>query len=126
MNRAIKQVASLLLEHDQILILTHKNPDGDTLGSGFGLYYALRQLGKQAYVANSDSIPDKYLYMVPDDYTLDFEPSFVVSVDVADTALLGDALAHYADSIDLCVDHHASNSVGGVLYVCLLYTSRCV
>ena len=34
-----------LLAEDEILILCHKNPDGDTIGSAGALYWALRALG---------------------------------------------------------------------------------
>ena len=41
-----KQAADFLLAHDDYEILTHANPDGDTLGSGFALCLALQSLGK--------------------------------------------------------------------------------
>ena len=40
------RVAELLQEKDNILILTHKNPDGDTLGCGVALCRVLQGLGK--------------------------------------------------------------------------------
>lgn len=46
----VKECAGLLKAHDNILILTHAHPDGDTLGSGFALLRALLQLGKTARV----------------------------------------------------------------------------
>ena len=39
----VKECARLLLEQDDILILTHAHPDGDTLGCGFALCRALLQ-----------------------------------------------------------------------------------
>ena len=47
-------VVSRLLAADDILILCHKNPDGDTIGSGTALCLALQQLGKNAAVLCSD------------------------------------------------------------------------
>ena len=44
----VKECARLLLEQDDILILTHAHPDGDTLGCGFALCRALLQKGKFA------------------------------------------------------------------------------
>jgi len=38
-----KQAAALLQERDNILILTHKRPDGDTVGCAVGLCHALRK-----------------------------------------------------------------------------------
>ena len=103
------QAARLLKENDRILILTHQFPDGDTLGSGYALYRALTALGKTARVACADPIPEKYEYMLEDIRFPDFEPHFICAVDVADTRLLG-ALSRYDGTIDLCIDHHGSNT----------------
>ncbi|MFR3226856.1 MAG: DHH family phosphoesterase, partial [Blautia massiliensis (ex Durand et al. 2017)] len=53
-------VVSRLLGADDILILCHKNPDGDTIGSGAALCLALQRLGKTAAVLCSDPIPAMY------------------------------------------------------------------
>ena len=52
---SINQVADFLLSRDNFEILTHAYPDGDTLGSGYGLCLALQQLGKNARVFNRGS-----------------------------------------------------------------------
>ena len=110
MNIDTTQASSLLLGKDNILILTHKNPDGDTLGSGYALCRALIKLGKRARVACNDRIPEKYSYMFENLEIMDFEPEFIVAVDVADTKLLGAELEQeYASKVDLCIDHHGSN-----------------
>ena len=54
----VKQCAALLKEQNDILILTHAHPDGDTLGAGFGLCRALLKIGKRARVINADDIPN--------------------------------------------------------------------
>ena len=46
MKISVKECADILREKDNILILTHANPDGDTLGSGFALCRALMKIGK--------------------------------------------------------------------------------
>ena len=45
-----REAAALLERNDNILILTHRRPDGDTIGCGAALCLALRQLGKTAWV----------------------------------------------------------------------------
>lgn len=101
-----KECAKLLLQQNNILILTHAHPDGDTLGSGFALCRALMQIGKKARVINDDEIPKKYNYLFDDIDFEDFEPSYIVAVDVATENLLGSLQDKYAGKIDLCVDHH--------------------
>ncbi len=110
MNIDTTQASELLQTKDKILILTHKNPDGDTLGSAFALCRALLKLKKSARVMCNDAIPQKYDYMFENMISADFEPEFVVAVDVADTKLLGqDVERRYAKCVDLCIDHHGSN-----------------
>ena len=107
----VAQAAKELKKADNILILTHAYPDGDTLGSGYALCRALHKMGKSARVECSDIIPDKYRFMFEDmGPAEDFEPEYLCAVDVADSLLLGDKLKTYAESVDLCIDHHGSNT----------------
>lgn len=106
----LESAAKTLLSKDKILILTHRSPDGDTIGSGYALAMALRKLGKNVKVDCTDPFPEKYSYFTDKLEKLEFDEEFVVSVDVADTKLLGEKLSDYADKIDLCIDHHGSNT----------------
>lgn len=104
----INECARVLLENDNILILTHAHPDGDTLGSGFALCRALMKCGKICSVVNADEIPKKYSYLYEDIAPMKFKPDFVVAVDVATPNLLGDYEGKH--HIDLCIDHHGTNT----------------
>ena len=105
------EIIDIFESHDKFLILTHKSPDGDTLGSGFGLCYFLRDMGKLANVVNSDGFPDRYDFMYVDYAPQDFEPEYIIAVDIADPTLMGSSLIEYQapDVVDLCIDHHVSN-----------------
>lgn len=103
------RVIELLKKADNILILTHKSPDGDTLGCGSALCRVLQGMGKHARVENSEVWPKKYDFLFTGIVMDEFTPEFVVAVDVADPQLLGDKLSCYADKVDLCIDHHPSN-----------------
>ncbi len=105
----LKRAAAVLTEMDNILIIAHHYPDGDTLGSGFALCRGLRKMGKKANLACSHEIPHKYDYMWRDLPALDFTPENIVAVDTADTQLFGERLEKYADMVRLCIDHHGSN-----------------
>lgn len=99
-----------LKEADRILILTHRNPDGDTLGSGFALLRALKKMGKKAKLLNNDEIPARYAYLYEGIEAEDFEEEFIVSVDVAENRLLGEDIKEkYGDRVDLSVDHHETS-----------------
>ena len=116
-----RQTAVLRLRGaDDILILCHKNPDGDTIGCAGALYLALKALGKNAAILCSDPIPKMYDYMELRWFDGSFNPAFVVAVDVASIQLFGENnnVPQYAAHTNLCIDHHASNS--GYAYETLL------
>ena len=104
--------ARMLAAQDKIMIITHVSPDGDTLGSGFALYHALSAMNKRVCVVNSDRITPKYCFLSGAKSVLrpQFEPQFIVAVDVGSVNLIGKELEGYVDRIDLCIDHHPSNS----------------
>lgn len=104
----IGSAVSFLKSHDNFTILTHAHPDGDTLGSGFGLCLALRALGKKANVINNEELPPKFRYLEIEPQ--EFEEQTVVAVDIADANLMGnDIKAQYETKVDLSIDHHGSN-----------------
>ncbi len=110
---SLKDAAAFLSEKNDFIILTHQNPDGDTLGSGFGLAMLLDRLGKRSTVICSDEIPQKYSYftsLAPQNADTQSENKTVVAVDVADLKLLGKLEEVYKDQIELCIDHHISNN----------------
>ena len=51
----------------------------------------------------------KYENLFAELKTEEFEPNFIVAVDIADTQLLGKETEQYKDSIDLAIDHHMSH-----------------
>ena len=103
------QAAEFLDARDNFLILTHKRPDGDTIGCAAGLCRALRERGKTAYVLpNPEATAAFTSYFegltAPDGFT----PDTVAAVDIAALGLLPDNAKQYSAKIDLAVDHHPS------------------
>ena len=121
MSRLIseQQAADLLMEADNILLLAHRYPDGDTIGSNYALCLALRSLGKQVRVLCGDPIPERFDYITEGVEMPDFEPAFICAVDVADPTLLGEMVNEaYGHRVDLCIDHHSTN-VGYAAATCV-------
>lgn len=104
-----KEAAQLLLAADDILILCHRNPDGDTMGCAHALRHGLRSLGKRARIRCSDPFPARYAFLWEGEAEQDFAPQFIVSVDIADEGLFGEGLADCLGKVDLAVDHHPSH-----------------
>ncbi len=106
----LKQTARYLKKHDNYIILTHASPDGDTLGSAYALYYGLNEIGKTACVLCPDVIPKKYDFFVRPTNHVHRENATVIAVDIADKKLLGALTEEFGDIVDLCIDHHLSNT----------------
>lgn len=106
---SLQEAVALLKDADAIEILSHHYPDGDTLGSAAALCRALQLLGKQARCVCADAPGPKYQYLFEGVKPMEFEPRFVVSVDVADSKLLGPIEEKYRDRVNLCIDHHGSH-----------------
>ena len=105
----VQEAAALLRGKDQILILTHRRPDGDTIGSAAGLCIALRQLGKTAYVLPNPDVTDiNRIYAEGCWAPADFAPEFVVSVDIAARQLFYPEAEAYLPRVDLAIDPHPS------------------
>ena len=105
----VEQTAALLRTFDNILILTHVRPDGDTVGCAAALCAGLRALGKAAYLLpNPELTKTTAPYFAPYAAPEGFVPSFVVSTDVATVNLLPENARGYIGRIDLAIDHHPS------------------
>ena len=103
-----QECSGLLLSKNNILIITHSNPDGDTLCSAAALCSALRRAGKRANLYKNPAVMSKFLphvekYFAPKS----FKPKYIVSVDVATEKMFA---AGFEGEIDLCIDHHPTNS----------------
>ena len=101
-----------LLASDDVLILVHRSPDGDCLGTAFALKRVLENLGRRVCVAASGVIDRNLRFITGGEAELKvkFLPSVIVSVDVATQKLLGSELEAYENSVDYNIDHHFTNT----------------
>lgn len=107
---SFKDTIKFLKKNNNYIILTHASPDGDTLGSGYALYYGLKQLGKNVEVICPDVIPQDYAYFLCETDRVNREGSTCIAVDIADKRLLGALEPEFGEVIDLNIDHHVSNT----------------
>ncbi|MGN0614550.1 MAG: bifunctional oligoribonuclease/PAP phosphatase NrnA [Porcipelethomonas sp.] len=110
MNIDFNAAADILRNCKSAYILIHQSPDGDCVGSGTALYYMLKGMGKKARVICSDDIPKRYGFMREEYVDEEFEPDIIIAADVADEKLLGKYGSVYGKNVDLCIDHHISNT----------------
>ncbi len=111
-----KEVAAELLRLDNILLVAHSSPDGDTIGSTLALFGTLKALNKRVAMACESPVPTAYAFLP---YTremcvgadkLPFEPDCLVAVDCADLQRLG-SLQPVFERVKhtVCIDHHITN-----------------
>ena len=103
------ECAQFLLSHDNFCILTHRRPDGDTIGSTAALCLGLRQLGKTAHVLFNAEVSARFAWL-HEGLTKESveEGDILVSVDVASPGMLGAHFAPLQEKIRLRIDHHGS------------------
>ncbi len=108
-NLTRNETAQFLLHRDNFVILSHRRPDGDTIGSSAALCLGLRQLGKTAHVLYNSEVSPRFQWL-HEGLTKEAaeEGDCIVSVDVASPGMLPKAFAHLLGKIQLRIDHHGS------------------
>lgn len=106
----------------RVLLISHKNPDGDTLGSMLAMYHALKRENIRAFPFCTDTPPATYEYL-PNvrDVTNDakaaiaFAPTVIAIFDSGDLNYTGAAelvnalRAHDPKPTLVVIDHHYTN-----------------
>lgn len=62
-EKIIKQINNSLIDSKKIIITTHRNPDGDAIGSSMALYHLAKQLGKKVSILISGNVPQNLLFL---------------------------------------------------------------
>ena len=113
----VNEVKQLIEQADAITILTHLNPDPDTLGTGLGIYALLKaQSSKPVEIVNASKDLPLHLDFLP--YfgkikrKMDYENSLVIGCDCGNVARLGFDLSRRKI---INIDHHASNTMYGTV-----------
>jgi len=110
-NLTRADTAAWLQSNDGYCILTHRRPDGDTIGSAAALCLGLRAMGKTAHVLENPEITEKYRYLHAGmTCTEVYTGATVISVDTAAETMFPLAFAHLKERVELAIDHHGTNS----------------
>jgi phosphoesterase RecJ-like protein len=104
-----------------ITILTHLNPDADTIGTGLGIFALLsKDKTKRIEIVNASPALPQYLDFLPQfskiKHQMDFEESLIISCDCGSIDRLGFDLEG-REIIN--IDHHESNDFYGTVNVVL-------
>ncbi len=116
MSQMHNELAAALKQTDNILLVAHASPDGDTIGSTCALFGALKSLGKRVAMTCDSPAPAVYGFlpyvkeMRQGADKLPFEPDCLVAVDCADLQRLGSLSAVFARvKHTINIDHHMTN-----------------
>ena len=103
----IPELAEELRKNDNYIMLTHRRPDGDTIGSAAALCGGLRALGKRAAILENPQFTEKYRPFL-DGLTTDCVPenAVLVSVDVASKGIVSFSGIDYVNQVSYVIDHH--------------------
>lgn len=120
------EAAGWLRDRDNFAIVTHRRPDGDTLGSAAALCRGLRQLGKTAHVLENPEVTPRYAPLLAGlTKPLAGEEDALVAVDVASAKLLPESVMSLADRIGLRIDHHGNGEAYAVRELVEPKTAAC-
>lgn len=105
---------AMITPAQSIALIAHEHPDGDCLGSAFGLAHILRQMGKTCFVACADPAPATLAFMPGVGelhHTLEDENfDLVIALDANELPRFGSLYTQHRAYLDsapiLNIDHH--------------------
>ncbi len=120
-EREFRQAQQFLTEHDQFLVVSHVQPDGDAVSSTLVVGWLLSCLGKKYVMVNEGPIPKRMEYLWQSEHIVDLSQTplseshkFVICVDCADFKRTGKSSLHFSeDARILNIDHHPTNDAYG-------------
>lgn len=120
-KKEVKKIGEAIEKAHSILLITHKSPDCDTIGSALGMYHTLLELGKSPVVACVDPTPPVMSFMPGVETVqlgidhIDYDLVFVM--DAGATHLTG-VHEKFPELFDksrevINMDHHPTNTLYG-------------
>ncbi len=104
----ILKIKKLLSSPNKIVIVSHRNPDGDAYGSSLALYHFLKKMNQDVSVVSPNDCPDFLKWLPNQDEIIIFE----------ENASKGTELLNKADII-FTLDFNALNRVGSAMQAVL-------
>ena len=129
MNEMKNNFLKSVQQSNNILISAHINPDGDSIGSSFGLALVLKHLGKNVKIIKNDDYP-KYLdFLYREDLYLNSdmdEIDLFIALDSASIDRLGDSIKYFNKAKNtVCIDHHITNTGYAEMNLVIQSSSTC-
>ncbi|MTG98142.1 MULTISPECIES: DHH family phosphoesterase [Myroides] len=117
----LEALKSIIASGNNFVIIPHRNPDGDAIGSTLGLYHVLTKLNKKATVITPNDFPNFLSWMPGTNSIVNFEyhkdkasklmqaADYIFTLDFNVLLRTGDEMEKYLSNIDkpfIMIDHH--------------------
>jgi phosphoesterase RecJ-like protein len=115
LKEAIQKAVRLIEKGKRFLVTTHRNPEGDALGSALALANAFQEAGKEVIVYNEDKVPYMLQFLPMSDKVVpqisgSKKYDAVFAVDCGDLKLVGEEFEKFRPGqILINIDHHITN-----------------
>ena len=123
-KKDITRLKLLLSQPKKIVIVSHKNPDGDAIGSSLGLYHFLIKLNHEVSVIMPNDYPEFLKWMPNQDIIKDYETNkkianeliedadIIFTLDFNSLERAGDMESNLnnSEAIKIMIDHHQQPS----------------
>lgn len=114
------ELLALLNQYKTFVLSTHKNSDGDGIGSAIALYWGLKQKNKQTYFFHVDAIPRRYSFLIKntdsrltDQQIPSIEADILIITDTNQGSLCDPIYSHFKKQGKpvVFIDHHLPSSM---------------
>lgn len=124
-EQQLQAAYNFIHQHDDFLVVSHVQPDGDAASSTVAIGWLLHSLGKKFTMVNEGAIPARlsFLWQVDQIQSYTSAPinrtfSTVICVDCADFSRVGKVQAIFAEQAHILnIDHHPTNDGYGAVNV---------
>jgi phosphoesterase RecJ-like protein len=127
------EITKLLEKNNSFLITSHKNIDGDAIGSELALYFILKKLNKKPIILNQDRLPRIYNFLPDSDKVHCLEDNYIniknidvgIIVDCSNFERIEETYKIFKNIKNIInIDHHNSNeNYGDLNYIDSLASS---
>lgn len=121
MRQVAQQIHNHIKDANKMALISHPNPDGDTLGAAVAFAEYLQTLGKEVKIFCLTPVPDKFnflnnIHLISNDPDIFLELDTITVLDCGDLRFAGvaETLKNNPATI-INIDHHATNEKYGHL-----------
>ncbi|MEA1974361.1 MAG: bifunctional oligoribonuclease/PAP phosphatase NrnA [Bacillota bacterium] len=115
----MKKIKYYIDNNNEFIIMPHKNPDGDTIGSAIALKKVLSNMNKTGYIVLNDDMPLNLSFLGNEIYTqeefekMGLDIKIIFTLDSSDLSRFETRQTMLENKIIINIDHHITNTLYG-------------